>query len=161
MSSLNLYISDSEKAELKRIRAVTGKSASDLVREMITALSAQHPNTAKETINIVWELRDITYGRDKTKAWVSKDQTCYILRDRYNQRLNLPSPRDTDYVGMINFPYRQRPCTKVKVTSEMIYDTHVVIKHINVCDGVYELDGIIWDKLPSTEYAFYFEECDE
>lgn len=161
MSSLNLYISDSEKAELKRISAVTGKSASDLVREMITALSAQHPNTAKETIHLVWEFRDITYGKNKTKAWVSKDQTCYILRNKNNLRLNLPSPRDTDYVSRINCPYRQRPCTKVKVTSEMIYDTCVVTKHINVCDGVYELDGITWDKLPSTEYAFYIEGCDE
>lgn len=165
MSSINIYVSDSEKAELKRISAVTGKSASDLVREMITALSAQHPNTAKETIHLVWELRDITQGKNKTKAWVSKDGKCYILRSENNLRLNLPSPCDTDWVRQVNPPYYLRPRFKIKVTSEMIYDTFVATKHINVCDGsryehdgiIYEHDGIIWQSLPSSEYEFYIK----
>lgn len=154
MSSINLYISDAEKAEIKRISAVTGKSASDLVREMITDLSAQHPNTTKETIHLVWELRDITYGKIKTKAWVSKDGKCCILRSKYNQRLNLTSPCDTDVVRTVADPYQR---TKLKVTSEMIYDTFVATKHINVCDVGYELDGIVWEDLPVTEFAFYIE----
>lgn len=156
MSSLNLYISESEKAELKRISAVTGKSASDLVREMITDLSAKHPEHKQHTVYMCWELRDTAYGKIKTKAWVSRDQTCYILRNPYNQRFNLPSPCDTDVIQEIaNNRY------KIKILGEMIYDTCVATKHINVCDGGYELDGITWDKLPSTEYEFYIEGCAE
>lgn len=153
MSSLNLYISASEKAEIKRISAVTGKSASDLVREMISALSAQHPNTTKETIHLVWELRDITYGKIKTKAWVSKDGKCCILRSQYNQRLNIPSPCDTDWVHTVNAPYYQH--TKIKVTSEMIYDTYIDTKSITVSNGGYAHDGIVWKSIPTTESEFY------
>lgn len=158
MSSINIYVSDSEKAEIKRISAVTGKSASDLVREMISALSAQHPNTTKETIHLVWELRDVMVGKNPIKAWISKDGKCCIYRSLNNQRFNLQSPCDTDYIRPVNAPYKQRPCTKVKVTSEMIYDTFVATRHLNVCDGGYEFDGITWDKLPSTEYEFYIDE---
>ena len=48
MSALNLYITNEQKAELKRISVVTGKSASELVREMITALSEQYPEYKAE-----------------------------------------------------------------------------------------------------------------
>lgn len=155
MSSLNLYLRDKDKLALKRISAITGKSASDLVRDMINTLSAQYPVNEHLDIHMVWELRDVIVCKTPAKAWVSKDGKCCILRSQYNQRLNVPSPCDTDIVRTVNDPYQR---TKIKVTGDMIYDTFIATKHINVlCAGGYEHDGIVWNELPTTEHAFYIE----
>ena len=154
MSSLNLYITNEQKAELKRISAITGKSASDLVRDMIATLSIQYKETKHHDVHMCWELRDVIVGKTPAKAWVSKDGKCCILRTPYNQRLNMPSPCDTDIVRTVADPYQR---TKIKVTGDMIYDTFIATKHITVCAGGYEHDGIVWNELPTTEHAFYIE----
>lgn len=158
MSSINIYLSEKDKAEIKRISAVTGKSASDLVREMIKTLSTQYPEHQTHDIHLCWELRDVSYGKSKTEAWVSKDGKCIIIRSEYNMSINIPIPCDSDIVHTVNKPNQR---TKIKSIGNIVYDRFVDTKHINVCDGGYELDGITWDKLPSTEYEFYIEGCDE
>ena len=152
MSSVNIYMSDKDKAELMRISAITGKSASDLVRDMIKQVSDKYNN--KIEIYMVWELRDVVYGKTPTKAWVSKDGKCCILRSQYKQRLNVPSLCDTDIVRTVNDQYQR---TSIKISSNIIYDTFVDTKHLNVCDGGFELDGVVWEELPDTEFAFYIE----
>lgn len=157
MSSINIYLSEKDKAELQYVCAITGKSASDYVRTMIADLVLKHEKTYD--IHLCWELRDVSYGKSKTKAWVSKDGKCIVIRSEHNMRLNIPTPCDSDIVHTINQPNQR---TKIKVLGDMIYDTYIDIKHIKATpNGYYELDGIVWEELPDSEFAFYIEGDDE